>query len=712
MEQLVFALDIGTRTVNGILLKKVDRHYEVINHYALEHEQRSMLDGQIHNVKDVAAIIRKVKENLETEDEPLSSVYVAAAGRSLKTIRGTAEISLQETAISDEEMVKHLELSAVYKAQEKLVSNDDQNTYSDYHCVGYSVVHYHLDGERIGSLIDQKGETASVEVIATFLPKIVVDSLIAALKRAGLEMRALTLEPIAAIQVLIPDSMRRLNVALVDIGAGTSDIAITNEGTVTAYGMVPIAGDEITEVLSDEYLLDYPLAEKIKRTISETEPATIHDILGFETTIEYDHFIQTIRPTIEKLTDAISKEILKLNGQSPKAVMLIGGGSLTPDLHKLLAEKLNLANNRVAVRGVEALQNITINDDTIEGPDFITPIGIAVTAKENPVHFLTAVINNQEVKIFEMNNLTIGDAIIQAGIPIHQFYGRPGQAIFIQINHEDETIPGTFGTPPTIYKNGEISTVDDLIMNRDNIIIQKGIDGTSPEVTLREYFGEPLPKRIQLNGEMVKLQSKFIVNQEVVTPEYIIRDNDKIETINTMTFNDLLQTYLSNNDKNSKDLTVTVDKEKIKLKQNTDIYICRNGVEVALNDMIHDGDNIEFKNMNPPTVKTLFQKINQPLTKMIQITFNNTPIQIEHVSTKLIRIKTNETLGLDDELKPFDQLQTHTTEDIPFIFQDVFRYIDIDLKEVTGRFKISVNDRAASFDTPIEDGDRLTLTFD
>src|SRR5699024_4125649 len=109
----------------------------------------------------------------------------------------------------------------------------------------------------------------------------------------------------------------------------------------------------------------------------------------------------------------------------------------------------------------------------------------------------------------------------------------------------------------------------------------------SPEVTLREYFGEPLPKRIQLNGEMVKLQSKFIVNQEVVTPEYIIRDNDKIETINTMTFNDLLQTYLSNNDKNSKDLTVTVDKEKIKLKQNTDIYICRNGVEVALNDMIH-----------------------------------------------------------------------------------------------------------------------------
>ena len=80
-------------------------------------------------------------------------------------------------------------------------------------------------------------------------------------------MEALTLEPIAAINVLIPPSMRRLNVALVDIGAGTSDIAITDAGTVIAYGMVPIAGDEVTEAISDHYLLDFPMAEKAKREL-------------------------------------------------------------------------------------------------------------------------------------------------------------------------------------------------------------------------------------------------------------------------------------------------------------------------------------------------------------------------------------------------------------------------------------------------------------
>ncbi len=83
-------------------------------------------------------------------------------------------------------------------------------------------------------------------------------------------MEALTLEPIAAINVLVPPSMRRLNVALVDIGAGTSDIAITNHNTVVSYGMVPVAGDEITEALSNHYLLDFPVAEQAKRFL-ETE---------------------------------------------------------------------------------------------------------------------------------------------------------------------------------------------------------------------------------------------------------------------------------------------------------------------------------------------------------------------------------------------------------------------------------------------------------
>lgn len=106
------------------------------------------------------------------------------------------------------------------------IAKEQEGKSVNYYCVGYSVLSYQLDGDEIGSLVDQSGLLASVEVIATFLPKVVVESLLAALNRSGLELEALTLEPIAAINVLIPPTMRRLNVALVDIGAGTSDIAI------------------------------------------------------------------------------------------------------------------------------------------------------------------------------------------------------------------------------------------------------------------------------------------------------------------------------------------------------------------------------------------------------------------------------------------------------------------------------------------------------
>src|SRR5699024_6433141 len=213
----------------------------------------------------------------------------------------------------------HIELSAVQQAQFQL-AEQKQGSFSDYHCVGYSVVHYKLDGEIIGSFIDQTGEEVSVEVIATFLPKVVVESLMAALERANLHMEALTLEPLAAIHVLVSESMRRLNVALIDIGAGTSDLAISNDGTIIAYGMVPVAGDEITEKVSDHFLLDFKLAEQLKRQVVDEKEATVKDILGFEVNVTLDELLTIIDEQVDYLAKLLATEVLELNKAAPQAV--------------------------------------------------------------------------------------------------------------------------------------------------------------------------------------------------------------------------------------------------------------------------------------------------------------------------------------------------------------------------------------------------------
>ncbi|HZG73507.1 MAG TPA: cell division FtsA domain-containing protein, partial [Chondromyces sp.] len=295
----IFALDIGTRSVVGVILEPAEKGYHVIDMVMKEHENRSMLDGQIHDVLSVSTIIKEIKKELESRHGQLKKVCVAAAGRALRTETASASIYIKGKPIISKEDILHLELMAVQAAQEKAAVKEKPDKNYQYYCVGYSVLYYRLDEEEIGSLIDQQGEKAAVEIIATFLPRVVVESLIAALHRAELEMDALTLEPIAAIQVLIPASMRHLNLALVDIGAGTSDIALTDSGTVIAYGMVPVAGDEITETLSDQFLLDFSVAETVKRQLHTGTSVKLTDILGVEHELPSSEIIQQIDSAID-----------------------------------------------------------------------------------------------------------------------------------------------------------------------------------------------------------------------------------------------------------------------------------------------------------------------------------------------------------------------------------------------------------------------------
>ena len=250
----IFALDIGTRSVIGIVAEEGDdENLHVIATDRLEHKTRAMLDGQIHDVPQVAAIVEKVKNSLIEKTGPIKTAAVAAAGRALYTM--TAEAEMEVNGLITAEQQRNLDFAGVQAAQAALAESHTVDDPSRYYCVGYSTIRYVLDDIQLKMLIGQRGKKAKAVVIATFLPRQVIDSMQSALHATNLEMRALTLEPIAAINVLIPPTMRHLNLVLVDIGAGTSDVAITKNGSVIAYGMVPLAGDEVTEAISQRSML-------------------------------------------------------------------------------------------------------------------------------------------------------------------------------------------------------------------------------------------------------------------------------------------------------------------------------------------------------------------------------------------------------------------------------------------------------------------------
>ena len=283
---LVFGLDIGTRSIVGTVGYKTDeREFIVVAQYVAEHETRAMVDGQIHDIGRVAKTIRKVKEALETQiAQPLSEVCIAAAGRVLKTVTTTATYEFPEERVVTGEDVHTLELLGVERAQDILKEMND--TKYQFYCVGYSVMHYYLNGEQMARLESHKAKEIGEELIVTFLPEDVVDGLYAAVELADLTVANMTLEPIAArINIAMPENFGLLNIALVDIGAGTSDISVTKDGSVIAYGMIPLAGDEITELIVQQYLVDFQTAETIKAASGEGDTITYRDTMLLEHTV-------------------------------------------------------------------------------------------------------------------------------------------------------------------------------------------------------------------------------------------------------------------------------------------------------------------------------------------------------------------------------------------------------------------------------------------
>lgn len=702
----MFALDIGTRSVTGLILSESNGAFTLVDYYTKEHNERSMFDGQIHDVVSVAKVIQEVKDTLEKDHGELTDVSVAAAGRALKTVKASASLDLNQQPITEKETIKHLELSAVHLAQKQLMNHNEAVYFSHYYCVGYSILYYELDGERIGSLIDQRGEVATVEVIATFLPKIVVESLISALKRSGLHMKALTLEPIAAIHVLIPESMRRLNVALIDIGAGTSDIALTKDGTIVAYGMVPLAGDKITEAMSDAYILDFPEAEKAKRDIVSNGETMIEDILGFQTTVTLEDLLLHTNIHIETIATTLAHEVLELNGKAPQAIMLIGGGSLTPNLTKLLAEKIGLAEQRVAVRGVDGIQSIVLSKDTPIGPDYVTPFGIAIASKQNPVHYINLTVNNQSIRMFEMNELTVGDALIQAGIELKTLFGKPGLAYFITMNKMNITLRGELGSSPVIYVNGNEEYLETPIQQNDEITVYEGLDGTSPNIQLHELIGDYPATPVFYNKKRYSLEPQLLVNGKTVNNSYTVADKDVIDIKYITTIQQFIESI--GKEHSSNEFVLTVNKKRLYMNKGRN-QLSVNNVEVDPSYILQKNDHIRIQKADTVYVKDVLQQLNIEPTQSIQVTFGDTLIQLKK---QIVEISIDEnSLSIDDIIKNNSSITVKIKQQTPFIFQDVFRYVDIDLSTKSGSFSLRKNNIETTFFEHLTEGDHLQIVW-
>lgn len=531
-EGYVFGLDIGTRSIVGTVGYRVgtDR-FVVVAQEAIEHTTRAVIDGQIHDISTVTNTISEIKSRLENQlHQKLKEVSIAAAGRVLKTKKVYAEMELpNETRVSKED-VKSLDMLGVEKAYEEIreeISDKDKH----FFCVGYSIVKYFLNGYPIEVLEKHPATNIGVELIGTFLPEEVVDGLYAAVENAGLSVVSMTLEPIAAIQVAIPEKFRLLNIALVDVGAGTSDISVVDDGSIIAFGMIPLAGDEVTEEIAKNYLVDFETAEFVKRECEKKSTVTFENIFGesFEVTKEDVSIYADV--AVDEITRQIAGRIIEMNGgKTVSAVFVVGGGGKHKGFTDKLAKHLGLPKNRVAIRGEEVLKHVDfMHEDAKKDSSMVTPIGICMNYYEKQNNFMHVTVNEQRVKLYDNGKVTILDACVGAGFLKTNLFPVKGETIHYTVNGEEREKKGKTGEVAVIKCNGKEVSLNEFAKEDDEITIKPSTKGVDGRITLAEIPESGKDFVVTLYGKKIICPYLVEVNGKEVDKLYEIQDGDVIQ---------------------------------------------------------------------------------------------------------------------------------------------------------------------------------------
>lgn len=542
-EPLVFGLDIGTRSIVGTVGYREGSKFNIVAQCVKFHDTRAMLDGQIHDINRVGEEIVYVKENLEAQlsGRKLTEVCIAAAGRVLKTSVAKAEYEFSENTVVNQEYIHSLEMLGVEKAHEQIFSENDSDL--KFFCVGYTVVKYYLNGYEISNLEGHKARRISADVLATFLPEEVVDGLYAAVQIAGLEIANMTLEPIAAIQVAIPENYRLLNIALIDVGAGTSDISITKDGSIVGYGMLPMAGDELTEFLIREYLVDFDTAERIKSIKPNAKSLSYKDIMGLSHKITPEEVYDKLDPIVDDITRQIAEKIIDLNGGKPvSAAFVVGGGGKIPSFTKFLAKHLGILEERVALRGEEVLGFVNLLVDGIKkDPLLVTPIGICLNFYEQKNRFVYLMVNGERVKLYDNDKLTVFDAVLAYGLSNEAVFPKRGKDLNYTLNGKPKFLRGKAGEAATILLNDEEVGLNHDVKAGDRIEVTESTMGEDATAVLGDLVKPGHGITILVNDVQVVCPQFATVNGRIESEFYALKDGDQVELLNYYTLSQLMQ---------------------------------------------------------------------------------------------------------------------------------------------------------------------------
>ncbi|BBO60279.1 cell division protein FtsA [Mycoavidus sp. B2-EB] len=369
-QDLLVALDIGTSKVVAVVAEqKSEGRYEVIG--LGQSESKGLKKGVVVNIEATVQSIQRALEEAELmADCKITNVFTGIAGSHIRSFNSSGMVAIKDKEVTPADVSRVIETAKAI------------NIPTDQQVLHILTQEFIIDGqEDVREPIGMSGIRLEVKVHIVTGAVSAAQNIVKCVRRCGLEVNDLVLQPLASSLAVLTEDEKELGVALVDIGGGTTDIAIFAEGAIRHTAVIPIAGDQITSDIAMALRTPTPDAEdiKVRHGIAKqvlADPNEMIEVPGLgergPRMLSRQALAAVIEPRIEELFSLV-QQVLRESGYEEllsSGVVLTGGAALMPGMIEL-GEDIFLKPVRVGVP-----HYIGGLADVVRSPRYATAMGL------------------------------------------------------------------------------------------------------------------------------------------------------------------------------------------------------------------------------------------------------------------------------------------------------------------------------------------------
>jgi len=379
------ALDVGTEFAKALVFEIDDAGQGIVR--GVGRKRQGLAHMQSGTVADIAAVVDNCSVALQEAEEMAGfrpeQVVIGIAG---ELVKGFTTFHDQQR-LKPEQPISESELGKLIEGVQRRAMQDAERSVTwetglpsvDVRLVHAAVVGAWIDGYAVTNPVGFKGRNVRIAIFDAFAPLVHLGALQAVAQRLGMELIAVVAEPYAVARVLDSEQVRQGGALFVDVGGGTTDVALVRQGGIEGTRMFALGGRAFTKSIADRLELPFPRAEALKvdyaRGIAGERTNEIRGIVADDVAV----WAAGVELVMEELAGG---DLL------PGRIYLCGGGSRLPEIVDALraddfARHLPFARPpEVSILSPEQIERIRDETQLLEDQQDVTPMGLAFQAIE------------------------------------------------------------------------------------------------------------------------------------------------------------------------------------------------------------------------------------------------------------------------------------------------------------------------------------------